>query len=396
MTAVVLFSAQGTATAAQSAENAERLYGAVLGKWVYPDESRLTEFGFGADLLLGYPLSRSLNLELNGFTYGMERTDGEHDFHHGLGLDLMYEIGGYSFRPILLFGGGGSLEDVNGDQSFAPFANAGLGFIWDFPSEYLSFRFDTRYVGVFNDETDPNEDFYGDVHFNVGLQFLWAAFEQRDSEVVVVPVAAPADTDGDGVSDDLDQCPGTAPGVPVASNGCPLDDDKDGVINGQDACPNTPAGVPVGANGCPADSDRDGVGDLNDQCPGTPEGFRVDATGCVIQQTVSLNSVGFELGSDKLTSNAERILRDVARALNGQPGLNVEVGGHTDATGDAGYNQKLSERRAQSVVRYLVSQGVAADRLKSKGYGEFYPVASNDSESGRERNRRVEFKLLNR
>ena len=86
------------------------------------------------------------------------------------------------------------------------------------------------------------------------------------------------DTDGDGVNDDLDKCPGTPAGTAVDSSGCPLpqDDDGDGVTNDIDKCPGTPAGAKVDASGCELDSDGDGVGDSRDQCPNTPAGAKVD------------------------------------------------------------------------------------------------------------------------
>ncbi|MFN8589063.1 MAG: OmpA family protein [Candidatus Eisenbacteria bacterium] len=90
----------------------------------------------------------------------------------------------------------------------------------------------------------------------------------------------PVDTDGDGVADKKDKCPGTPAGATVDVNGCPSDSDKDGVYDGLDQCPGTPAGVKVDAKGCPVDSDGDGVFDGPDQCPDTPKGATVDDKGC--------------------------------------------------------------------------------------------------------------------
>jgi OOP family OmpA-OmpF porin len=92
----------------------------------------------------------------------------------------------------------------------------------------------------------------------------------------------PLDTDGDGVPDKRDKCPGTPTGATVDATGCPLDSDHDGVYDGIDQCPNTPAGATVDARGCPKDSDGDGVYDGIDQCPDTPKGATVDAKGCPI------------------------------------------------------------------------------------------------------------------
>lgn len=94
----------------------------------------------------------------------------------------------------------------------------------------------------------------------------------------------PGDRDHDGVTDDVDACPGTPVGDVVGANGCtlPKDADHDGVMDSADRCPNTPAGDKVAASGCslPQDSDRDGVTDAADQCPNTPAGDAVDARGC--------------------------------------------------------------------------------------------------------------------
>ena len=109
-----------------------------------------------------------------------------------------------------------------------------------------------------------------------------------------------------------------------------------------------------------------------------------------------LRTVGFELNSDRLTFNARRVLLDVANALKQQAGLDVAVEGHTDSLGSDDYNQKLSQRRANAVIAYLVQQGIDATRLKAVGHGESRPVASNETADGREQNRRVEFKIVGR
>ncbi|MGM0535322.1 MAG: OmpA family protein [Pseudomonadota bacterium] len=105
------------------------------------------------------------------------------------------------------------------------------------------------------------------------------------------------------------------------------------------------------------------------------------------------SEVTFGFDSSDLTSSARNALDDVASVLQQYPDTLVNIAGHTDSTGDASYNQRLSERRAESVGSYLAQTGVARNRLNMRGYGEDQPVASNDSEQGRSQNRRVEVTL---
>lgn len=201
------------------------------------------------------------------------------------------------------------------------------------------------------------------------------------------------DSDGDGVNDDLDQCPGTPEGVEVDENGCPLDSDGDGVPDYLDKCPGTPAGTTVGPDGCPLDSDGDGVIDDNDECPGTPPGVEVEANGCpkVGETLMVLQGVNFAFDSAELTSEAKAKLDEAASTLNANSLVNVKVVGHTDSIGTDSYNQGLSERRAAAVVDYLGNNGVSAARLSSEGMGESQPIADNTTDDGRYQNRRVEF-----
>lgn len=145
----------------------------------------------------------------------------------------------------------------------------------------------------------------------------------------------------------------------------------------------------------PSDRDGDGVIDANDLCPDTPKGTPVDSAGCAKREAVVLKGVNFEFDSTVLTEPSKAILDNAARILRDNAKTKVEVAGHTDNIGSAEYNIALSQGRAASVVRYLVSQGVAADRLTAKGYGLTQPKTSNDTDEGRAINRRVEFRILN-
>jgi len=98
------------------------------------------------------------------------------------------------------------------------------------------------------------------------------------------------DEDGDGVADGVDECPGTPAGEKVDKKGCPMDADGDGVLDGADQCPDTPKGAKVDKHGCPMDSDGDGVYDGIDRCPNTPKGVKVDKHGCTETETEFLDS----------------------------------------------------------------------------------------------------------
>jgi OOP family OmpA-OmpF porin len=142
------------------------------------------------------------------------------------------------------------------------------------------------------------------------------------------------------------------------------------------------------------DTDGDGVFDDKDQCPGTASGAAVDAVGCVRKGSITLAGVNFENNSARLLPESLTVLDVVAADLKRYPRLKVEVQGHTDSVGSDVYNQKLSQSRAESVRERLVSQGVDAAQLSAKGYGEARPVTSNATPEGRSQNRRVAMQVL--
>jgi len=137
------------------------------------------------------------------------------------------------------------------------------------------------------------------------------------------------------------------------------------------------------------DSDGDGVPDARDLCPGTPSGSRVDANGCP-SILLTLTGVNFAFDSSTVEADSARVLDEAVMALEAAPGVEVTVVGHTDSVGTADYNQDLSERRANAVLDYLAAHGVAAARLSAEGRGEHAPVTSNATAAGRFDNRRVE------
>lgn len=172
------------------------------------------------------------------------------------------------------------------------------------------------------------------------------------------------------------------------------DGDGDGVLDNRDLCPNTPLGRAVDDYGCELDSDGDGVANKNDACPSTPAGQKVMTNGCGVAQAAVLRGVNFEFNSATLTYNAKTILDRAARTLLDSPGFDVLIAGHTDSLGSDSYNLQLSKDRAKSVRQYLVDKGVNGARLEFRGYGETQPVASNDTDTGRAENRRVELEVV--
>ena len=150
-----------------------------------------------------------------------------------------------------------------------------------------------------------------------------------------------------------------------------------------------PEPVPPPPPAPPRDSDNDGVTDDLDKCPGTPRGTAVDAVGCPLKGSITLEGVTFEYNSAQLSAESRTILGGIGDNLKKYPRLRIELQGHTDNVGGDAYNLALSRRRAESVRDYLIERGVVADRLAARGYGEAQPIESNDTEAGRARNRRV-------
>jgi OmpA-OmpF porin, OOP family len=218
-----------------------------------------------------------------------------------------------------------------------------------------------------------------------------------------------ADTDGDRIFDPLDACPQT-PGIPSddpKTNGCPDPDrDQDGIPNAEDACPDVKGvkSTDPKLNGCP-DPDRDKDGILNDvdACPDEPGKPDPDPkrNGCPkafvkAGQIRILDQVKFKTGSADILpgKDSQEVLEAVLKVMKDHPEITkLRVEGHTDNTGTAKINTKLSGDRAASVVKWLVKNGIAADRLTSKGWGPDRPLDSNSTEEGRRNNRRVEFHI---
>jgi len=362
--------------------NDRRLYVSPMLSWTQADDDRTTKDALGGVVSIGKKMTSGLNLELTAFTETMDREDETV-------TDDSAELNGVGLAAIIfpsttfptLYGilavhrGKGSdhptTPDVAGFSYDSTVFDTGIGYLLPL-NQWLggfevALRAEARYRMDSHHRSElgagDKDEFYEGV-FNLGVLIPLGSLEsapapEPEPAPVEAPVEAPpSDTDGDGVTDDVDTCPDTPAGTAVDEKGCP------------------PA--PVEREGCRA--------------PGAGEAINLE--GCATGEAVVLKGVNFETGSSRLTANAKVILNQVADSLAAAPHLRVEIGGHTDAQGSDAFNLKLSDRRAQAAKDYLVARGIDAARLTSKGYGESQPVDTNETTDGRELNRRVEMKVL--
>jgi len=202
------------------------------------------------------------------------------------------------------------------------------------------------------------------------------------------------DNDQDGILDTDDSCPNEPEDKDdfEDENGCPdPDNDQDGVLDADDKCPLVPEDKDdfEDLDGCPdPDNDQDGILDIKDQCPNKPENYNgnKDKDGCpdkgkaLVQVDIKTNKIRimkkvyFRTASHKIMKKSYKLLNIVANTLKAYPGIKkVRVEGHTDDRGRDSYNKALSDRRAKSVMKYLIKKGIDPARLIYKGYGEESP-----------------------
>ncbi len=209
------------------------------------------------------------------------------------------------------------------------------------------------------------------------------------------------DNDHDGVPDGADKCPTEA--GPADRAGCPVHDaDGEGVEDERDECPHE-AGLPE-LRGCPAkDTDGDGVPDHLDNCPhdkgpasnqGCPERQK-QLVVITREKLVIKDKVYFATGKSTIERRSFLLLDQIANVLKEHPDIKgVRIEGHTDDTGSAELNRKLSQSRAGAVRDYLLKKGIPEARLQAQGFGPDRPAADNKTPAGREANRRVEFVII--
>lgn len=347
----------------------DRFYVAPFGTFVQPGGSRNAQGGWGGGMAIGKIINEYFNVEVKGFWqawgnnglpsgYGAGITPagsynhGRTDFTGGT-IDLQYYFFRDDFSPYVVFGiGGANTSSRNvvtlggttyaGGKANASFVfEAGTGATYELADNFL-LRGDVRYRGVTtNGVSTPlgtyNPDgVYSDLVVNLGFE---------------IP---------------LGDKPGKAAATPVVADSC-----------------------------ASRDSDNDGVNDCDDKCPGTASGTKVDDQGCPI--VMELRGVNFHFDSAELTDGAKHILDGVVEQLVAMPTKkDIEVAGYASFEGVKGkeqHNLHLSQRRSESVAHYLKKKGIS-NKLFAKGYGTQFPVADNNTEAGRVKNRRVELRWI--
>ncbi|NGY05372.1 OmpA family protein [Solimonas terrae] len=359
---------------AQESEQEMRPYVSGGYTYTFEDSDRNSDNGNGWFVGVGKAINQYWGWELSGSWDQFDKDGAANPNNwrqYGAKLDGMFFYSrDRKFSPYVGIGVGGMRSELKntGDKSTDPFVDAGVGFFKYFGDSNYGLRADVRYRWL--DANDvPGSNSFGEPVVKIGLVAALGPKPVSAAETV-------KDSDGDGVPDDADLCPGTPKGVKVDAKGCPMDSDGDGVPDGIDQCPGTPPGVAVDDKGCPTTL---GSGR-----------FKITGTGADLR----FEDVHFAFDKSDLTDYSKQMLDDAANVINKvseqYPSLKVDISGHTDSVGTEGYNQGLSERRANAVKEYLLRKGVEAGRLSTYAYGESKPVATNDTEEGRAQNRRAE------
>jgi outer membrane protein OmpA-like peptidoglycan-associated protein len=346
----------GTAQLSFAADN-NAPYVGVMGTYLFPDQDRQLDNGLGATALLGFPVNSYFAPEINAYGLRADRsltTGADKIWGAGLNFAIYPLTRNAAVAPFLLIGGGAERDQRSSNSRTNGVANASGGFLINLnQARTAALRVEAGRYGIFDGSVQAGRNYILDTRISAGVQIALGGS---------APMPAPT--------------PAAAPIAEAAPAPAP-----------------TPAPAPAPA--APKDSDGDGVLDSVDQCPNTPVGMKVDANGCAIQAAkVVLHDITFATDKDVLTTEAKASLDNIVAGLKGQPSMNLQVDGHTDSTGTAPHNLKLSKERAAAAKKYLVEKGIAASRLQTEGYGQTKPIASNKTKAGRAENRRVEFKVI--
>ena len=277
-------------------------------------------------------------------------------------LSFVGQLGLWSVTPFVLAGGG--MLNVSSDRAAAGRdVDASLHFgggVKVYLTRYTQLRLDIRDNITAGQGVDE-----GVIHNpEVLLGFSVVLGRKREK--------GPVDTDGDGILDPDDECV-DVPGV-VEYQGCPIPDtDGDGILDPQDQCisePETRNGF-QDTDGCP------------DEVPKEIEKF-----------SGVIEGIFFDTDKDTIKAKSETVLNEALDVLKKFPELRVEISGHTDSRGGREHNVDLSQRRADAVKQWMIDHGIEGSRMTTRGAGPDEPIDSNETKAGRDRNRRIEFKLL--
>ena len=323
---------------------------------------------------IGYNFTHSLGIEVAGEFINSSVADKNKSYSHEgeftnrsdsvkvtmYHLDMVYHfMPEAKLNPFIVAGYGAAHYSPKINDQNMSLIDFGVGAKY-WVTDNIALRMDVR-DNLVLDSTIHN------VQVALGVVFAFGGKEK----VAAVPLAKAMDSDGDGVPDTLDKCPGTPAGVAVDKDGCPLDTDKDGVPDYRDKCADTPAGVAVDKDGCPPPLEK--VVILVSE-PKVEEKIIVAAVEPKIVVLV-FEDIHFQFDQSALTPEAKEVLKKDIRILKENPKARIRVAGYTSAAGTEEYNQKLSERRAVAVREYLVTEGVITqERLSTIGYGETHPA----------------------
>ncbi|MEM9456924.1 MAG: OmpA family protein [Myxococcota bacterium] len=344
---------------------------------------------------LGFFPSRYFGFEVEGGAMPTETSAFERATLWHTRASVVGQVGRWSLTPFALVGAGAlgvrsSRAAVGNDVDPSVHFGGGLK---AYINRRAQVRVDLR--DVVSHQQGVNEGFRN--HSFEALVGVSLTLGRETHEVG--SVCAVSDSDGDGLLDIEDKCVHEYGEDPY---GCPMrDSDGDGFLDHNDQCVDEPGLIP---NGCPIrDSDADGVADPVDRCIEQPEnanGFE-DSDGCpeqLPQELADLNGVmegiRFQMEKSIILARSRPWLDRMVELMQRYPDIRVEISGHTDDRGGHDYNVGLSLRRANAVRDYMVSHGVDAGRIQTRGVGPTEPIANNNTERGRARNRRIELRVL--
>ena len=371
-----------------------------------------SDITIGPKMSLGRYLGKGFSLELAGAVNEISRPWGTGADATFVGIDLnaKYALNnafGKSgwFDPFLFVGGSESWVGSENGLGF----NAGAGI-----NAWFNDHVGINVTGAYKKVNTPVD--FEMMQYSVGLAWKFGGAKAKDVTEEL------SDKDGDGVADCRDECPDVAglaefhgcpdtdgDGIPDKMDKCPdvfglkilqgcPDRDGDGTADKDDACPDV-FGPKTNA-GCPfKDTDGDGVIDLIDRCvevKGPASNY-----GCPVLPTVEimneLNEYGrtilFDYDKWSFKTESYAVLQPMTTILKEYPDADFIIEGHTDSDGSDAYNQVLSEKRANAVRDYFVTNGINPNRLTTKAFGESKPVDTNDTAAGKANNRRTEVKL---